>query len=143
MGSDPDKTVVACLDVDDILAIQPPEPFHGLTVEGEKALLEDGSVNTHPGAYGHAGIAGLCQGGRGTGDKNRRKLLRSRLADQATISPVPVPHDIPAEHIRVAADFIHVNRGKENGSPEDDWIRAIRQLRRARVRQGGQPNPRS
>jgi hypothetical protein len=111
MGSDPDKTVVACLNVDDILAVEPPEPFHSLTAEWERALLDDGSVNPLPGAEGHAGISGLCQGReKNKTDKNLRKLLRSRLADKASVSPVPAPHDIPDEHLRVAAYLAHVGK---------------------------------
>lgn len=131
MGSDPARTIVACLDVDGILAIEPPAPFHSLRVEWEKARLDDGSSNTHSGAEGHAGIAGLCQGSKkGRADKDRRKALRSRLADKATISPVPVPHDILEDQLRVAAYYIHE---KEAGTPTANWVSAIRKLRRARV----------
>ncbi len=31
MGSNPKRTVVACINVDDILAVEPPVPFHRLT----------------------------------------------------------------------------------------------------------------
>ncbi len=136
MGSDPAKTVVACLSVDDILAVVPPESLHALAPQWEQALLDDGSVNTHPGAEGHAGIYGLCQGReKNKTDKNLRKLLRSRLADKASVSPVPVPHDLPDEHLHVAAYFIHVNGEQPDGTCETHWIAAIRQLRRARVRE--------
>ena len=50
MGCDPAKTMVACLNVDAIRAIQPPEPFDPLGAEWEQALLPDGSVNNLPGA---------------------------------------------------------------------------------------------
>jgi hypothetical protein len=131
MGSNPAKTVIACLDVDDIAAVEPPPSFCGLASHWEQALLEDGSVNTHAGAEGHAGIFGLCQGGENNKtDRDLRKLLRSRLADQANVSPVPVPHNIPEEHISVAAYYIHE---KKAGSHEAHWIAAIRQLRRSRV----------
>jgi hypothetical protein len=122
--------MVACLNVDEIRAIQPPEPFDLLGAEWEQALLPDGTVNTMPGAEGHAGITGLLQGGNGKADSKRRKALRSMLADAAEISPVPVPHDLPEEHLRVAAYYIH-EKGK--GSQEADWICAVRQLRRATV----------
>jgi hypothetical protein len=136
MGSNPRKTVVVCLNVDDILKIEPPAPFHSLSTEWERALLADGTVNTHPGAEGHAGIAGLCQGHeRNKTDKNLRKALRSRLADRAKISPVPVPHDISERNLCVAAYFIFEKDRESSGSREQHWVSAIRQLRRARVRE--------
>jgi hypothetical protein len=134
MGSIPARTIVACFNSDDILAIEPPAPFHGLTLEWERALLDDGSPNPHPGAEGHAGISGLWQGRENNrDDKDRRKLLRSKLADKATISRVPVPHDIPEDYIRVAAYFIFEKHRGNEGSEGDHWVAAIRQLRRARV----------
>lgn len=135
MGCNPEKTVVACLGVDAIRAIQPPESFRSLDVEWEKALNQDGTVNELPGADGHVGITGLLQGGNGKTDRNRRKTLRSKLADLASISPVPVPHDIPEENIRVAAYFIYQNLLGRSSSPDLDWIEAIRRMRRIRVRQ--------
>ena len=66
-GRDPEKAVVACLNVDDIRAVVPPEPFNELGVEWEQAQLQDGRANNHPGSEGHAGISGLLQGG------NRKK----------------------------------------------------------------------
>ncbi len=135
MGSEPSNTVVACLNVDEIRAVAPPTPFQSLEVEWERALTEDGEPNTHPGAEGHAGITGLLQGGNGKMDKERRKLLRSILADKANISPVPVPHDIPEEHIRLAAFYISEKADQKAGLQMLDWIKAIRQLRRERVRQ--------
>jgi hypothetical protein len=138
-GRDPQKAVVACLSVDDIRAVVPPEPFNPLDAEWEQARMEVGGANTRPGSEGHAGISGLLQGGNGKSDKERRKALRSRLADKASVSPVPVPHDISEDEIRVAAYFIYLNRGAGNNSPETDWIRAIRQLRRERVDQQRRP----
>jgi hypothetical protein len=138
MGSEPSNTVVACLNVDQIRAVESPAPFQPLDVVWEQALTEDGQPNTHPGAEGHAGITGLIQGGNGKMDKDRRKLLRSRLADKANISPVPVPHDIPEEHIRLAAFYISVKPEQKTGSQPLDWIKAIRQLRRERVKQAAE-----
>jgi DUF2934 family protein len=132
-GRDPAKTVVACLSVAAIRSIEPPDQFEPLEVEWEQALLPDGSRNAKPGAEGHCGISGLLQGGKR--DKLRRKELRSRLADKAYVSPVPVPHDIPEEHLRVAAYFIHENSKMPEGTSEMHWIRAVRQLRRARVKE--------
>ena len=134
MGCDPKKTIVACLDADAVSSVEPPEPFHSLSCEWERARLDDGSVNTHPGAEGHAGIAGLCQGSKkGREDKDRRKILRSKLADRAEISPVPVPHDLPEERLRMAAYFY--NRNHAGCSCEEAWVGAVRQLRRERVLQ--------
>lgn len=133
MGSSPKKTVVACLNVNDILAVVPPPPFQPLAPQWEQALLDDGSVNTHPGAEGHAGIFGLCQGLDNKTDKNLRKLLRSRLADKASVSPVPVPHKFLDEQLRVAAYFIHEQGGRVGDSCEADWVSAVRQLRRERI----------
>jgi len=65
--------------------------------------------------------------------------MRSDLADIAAISPVPVPHDIPDEHLCVAAYFIYEKNVERGGSEEANWIRAVRQLRRARVRDHGVP----
>jgi hypothetical protein len=135
MGAKPVNTVVACLDVDDIRAIPRQEPFHPLDVHWEQAVFDDGTPNHLPGAEGHSGIAGLNQGGNGKMDGNRRKAMRSMLADAAKISPVPVPHDIPEEHLRIAAYFIYENSEQLDSTCEARWISAIRQLRRARVRQ--------
>ena len=130
MGSEPSKTVVACITVDQIRAVESPAPFHPLDVVWERALTREGQPNTHPGAEGHAGITGLLQGGGGKLDKDRRKQLRSMLADKASISPVPVPHDIPEEYISKAAYYISQKADQRTGSMPLDWIRAIRQLRR-------------
>jgi hypothetical protein len=132
-GCDPEKAVVACLNSDAVRAIQAPEPFDSLDLEWEQALLDDGGVNVQPGAQGHAGIAGLCQGGKGKRDSNRRKALRSKLADIATISPTPARHEIPDEHLRLAAYYIYEKENERNASQIAHWIKAIRQLRRARV----------
>jgi hypothetical protein len=134
MGSRPASTVVACLTVDAVRSIQPPDSFARLDVEWEQAKLDDGSLNTRPGAEGHAGIIGLIQGGRCRNDSNPRKALRSKLADLAAISPVPVPHDIPEEQLRVAAYFIYLGEGDSKQTSEEHWIKAIRQIRRKRVR---------
>ena len=134
-GRNPAKTVVACLNVSDIRSIRPPDEFKPLEVEWEQALLPDGSRNAKPGAEGHCGISGLLQGGDGKRDKERRKELRSRLVDKADISPVPVPHDIPEEYLRVAAYFIHENGEMPEGTCEMHWIGAVRQLRRAQVKE--------
>ena len=142
MGSRPNKTVVVCLSVDDIVAVESPAPFHSLVPEWERALLDDGSVNTHPGAEGHAGISGLCQGRENSKtDKELRKALRSRLADKARVSPVPVPHEIPEEHLRIAAYFIFEKGIGNSGSQDDHWVGAVRQLRRARVRERAASRP--
>ncbi len=133
---DPAYTMALCLGVDDIHAVIPPEPFDPLNVEWEKAKLKDGSDNTKPGAEGHAGISGLLQGGKK--DTARRKELRSRLADKASISPVPVPHDIPEEHLKVAAYFIAENGDMPGCGREAHWVAAVRQLRRARIREHSQ-----
>jgi len=134
MGSRPVNTVVACLNVDDIRAMPRQQPFDALDVQWEQSVFEDGTANHLPGAEGHAGIAGLNQGGNGKKDGNRRRALRSMLADIAEISPVPVPHDIPEEHLKIAAYFISENGEQPGGTCEMHWISAIRQLRRARVR---------
>ena len=130
-GSSPEKTVVVCLNVDEIRAITPSGPFHPLDVEWERALHEDGTPNTLPGAEGHVGITGLNQGGKGKIDSSKRKALRSQLADLARVSPVPVPHDIPEDHIREAAYWIY--RTGDPGNDSQHWIIATRQLRRARA----------
>jgi hypothetical protein len=104
-------------------------------VEWEMAKNHDGSRSDEPGAEGHSGICKLAHGKENRSDKERRLELRSRLADMATISPVPVPHDIPDEHIKVAAYFIYQSGRSTVDSRIGDWINAIRQLRRARVQQ--------
>ena len=137
MGCDPEKTVVACLNVDSVRQIDPPQGFAPLDVHWEQAMAKDDqrneAPNTVPGAEGHVGISGLIQGGRSKGDTNKRKELRSALADAATISPVPVPHDIPEEQLKVAAYYISL---EEPGCGREvlKWTIATRQLRRARVR---------
>jgi hypothetical protein len=134
-GRDPAKTVVACLNVDRIRSVVPPEPFDPLRVEWEQALLHDGTPNTRPGSEGHCGIGGLLQGGGGRKDKDRRKELRRRLAEKAAISPVPVPHDIPEDNVRTAAYYIYLKDEGGAEEPEANWIAAIRRLRRAKVRE--------
>lgn len=131
MGFDPKKTIVACLNSDDVMAVDAPEPFEGLRAEWEAALLTDGGRNNQPGAEGHAGIHGLIQGGDGKLDKARRKDMRSKLADKARISPVPVPHNIPEEEIRAMANAISLGAGSP--TPEACLVHAIRSLRRARA----------
>lgn len=80
MGATPARTVVACLEVDQIHAIAQQPGFAPLRVEWERALMADAQGNviaiTQPGAEGHAGIAGLNQGGGGKADSNKRKALR-------------------------------------------------------------------
>jgi hypothetical protein len=134
MGAKPVNTVVACLNVDEIRLIPRQEPFHAIDVQWEQAMFDDGTPNHLPGAEGHSGITGLNQGGKGKMDSNRRRALRSMLADMAEISPVPVPHDIHEEQLRNAAYFIDKQREQPDGTCETHWISAIRQLRRARVR---------
>ncbi len=139
MGAKPEHKIVACLTVDKILAIPPQPGFDPPRVEWEEALTLDGEgnqvPNTRPGAQGHAGITGLNQGGEGKAHKGQRRAMRSDLADAAVLSPVPVPHNIPQEHLRVAAYFIYENEGIQEASPDAHWIMAIRQLRRVRVRE--------
>lgn len=137
MGAKPEHNVVACLSVDAIIAIPPQPGFDPLCVEWEEALTVDGDGNqvrnTRPGAEGHAGITGLNQGGDGKTHKRQRLEMRSDLADAAVLSLVPVPHDIPEEHLRVAAYFIYENNSSQRSSSEIDWVRAVRQLRRSRA----------
>jgi hypothetical protein len=139
MGAKPERNIVACLTVDKILSIPPQAGFEPPRVEWEKALTVDGEgrkiPNNRPGAEGHAGITGLNQGGDGKTHKRQRKAMRSDLADAADLSPVPVPHNIAEEHLRVAAYFIHENGGNGTASSDATWVSAIRQLRRARVRE--------
>ena len=145
MGGKPECDLVACLCVDGIQSIPTQEDFEQPRVEWEMALAIDaeGGVipNGRPGAQGHCGITGLNQGGNGRVHKNRRKAMRSDLADAAHLSPVPVPHDIPEEHLRVAAYYVFEKDGENHGAQEDHWISAIRQLRRARVREQQIANP--
>jgi hypothetical protein len=60
MGSNPSKTMVACLNVDAIRAVQPPEAMKPLDLEWEQARFADGGVNTLPGAEGPCGHYGLA-----------------------------------------------------------------------------------
>lgn len=141
MGSNPARTVVACLSVDKIHAMPAQPAFATLRVEWERAMVVDASgnmnANTRPGAEGHVGIAGLNQGGPGKADSNKRKALRSALTDIARISDVPVPHSIEADHLKIAAYYISIKENQRTGTPEGDWIKAIRQLRRARANTDG------
>lgn len=139
MGSNPARTVVACLSVEAVNAIPAQPAFAVLRVEWERAMVDDGNgnmiPNTRPGAEGHVGITGLNQGGGGKADGNKRKALRSALADLARISDVPVPHQFEDEHLQKAAYYISRKAEQETGTP-GDWIKAIRQLRRARANIG-------
>ena len=137
MGAQPKNTVVACLNVDEIRALSRQEPFDALNVQWEKATTSDGSPNLEPGANGHCGISGLNQGTDGNTDSKSRKAMRSMLADIARISPVPVPHNFPEEHLRVAAYFINENCESSAGDDSSHWVSAIRQARRALVREHG------
>ena len=140
MGKKPNRTLVACLSVGAVNAIEPDAPFVAPRVEWERAMVDNGSgsktPNARPGAEGHAGIAGLNQGGNGKTDKLRRKALRSALADLARISEVPVPHQFEIEHLQVAAYYISRKPEERTGMPDSDWIKAIRQLRRSRANIG-------
>lgn len=140
MGSNPSRTVVACLSVDAVNEMPAQPAFETLRVEWERAMVDDGNgnmiPNTRPGAKGHVGIAGMNQGGNGKADSNKRKALRSALADLARISDVPVPHQFEDEQLQVAAYHISLNADQRTGTPEGDWIKAIRQLRRARSNTG-------
>jgi len=135
MGSNPARTVVACLSVDAVNVIPAQPGFAALRVEWERAMIDEeiGNMtpNTRPGAEGHVGIAGLNQGGGGKADSNKRKALRSALADIARISNVPVPHQFEREHLQVAAYYISQKPEQRTGTLEGDWIKAVRQLRRA------------
>lgn len=135
MGCHPDRKHVACLSTGSIKGVAPPSPFNPLSVEWEQAKHPDGSPNTSPGAAGHVGIAGLSQGGKGTQDSKRRKAIRSKLADASSLSPVPVPHDIPEENILVASYYVYLRRCHGSSSQEEDWVQAVRQLRRERAKQ--------
>lgn len=138
MGSNPARTVVACLSVDAVHAIPAQPSFKPLRVEWEQAMVDDDNgnktPNTQPGADGHVGIAGLDQGGSGKKDSLKRKALRSALADIARISEVPVPHNIEFEHLRIAAYFISIKDDQKTGTSDGDWVKAIRQIRRARAK---------
>lgn len=138
LGSKPSYTAVACLNVDEIHQIKPPAGFNALRVEWEQSKTKDESgneiPNRKPGAAGHCGIANLSQGADNKTDKNKRKELRSMLADIAQMSPVPVPHNISHEHIQIAAFFV-AEKASWNGQPEEHWIKGIRQIRRELVRQ--------
>jgi len=140
MGKRPNRTVVACLSVGSVNAIPPQTLFAPLRVEWERALVDDGTGGKTPnkrlGAQGHAGITGLNQGGNGKADKLKRKALRSALADLARISDVPVPHQFETEHLQVAAYYISRKPEQKTGSPDGDWVQAIRQLRRTRANIG-------
>lgn len=135
MGSNPARTVVACLTVDAVHAILAQPGFTRLRVEWERAMTVDSNgnkvPNTRPGAEGHVGIAGLNQGGSGKTDSLKRKALRSALADAARVSNLPVPHQFEDAHLQYAAYHIWLKAHQRTETAEGDWIEAIRQLRRA------------
>ncbi len=131
MGAKPKNTLVACLNTDDARGIAPPAKLSGLDVQWEKAVLADGSPNGRPGAAGHCGICNLDQDG---GNKADRRFLRIELAKAAKLSPVLVPHQFDDENLRVAAYFI-AEKDEFGGNCESHWINAVRQLRRAKVRE--------
>lgn len=134
----PRQAFALCLSVDEICKIPAPAGQTPLRVEWEQAVSQDETGAEVPdiraGATGHCGIAGLNQGTDTRNDKNKRKELRLALADKARISPVPVPHDFPEDHLRIAAFFIFKNHGPVEGPAEVHWIEAVRQFRRAVVR---------
>ena len=134
MGGKPLNTVVACISVDEVRAIPIHMPFDAINVEWEQARWPNGDINDDAGAEGHCGISGLNQGGGGKMDSNRRRELRSQLADTARISPMPVPHNIQEEYLRVAAYFIDEKGEILGGGCAEHWVAAIRQLRREAVR---------
>jgi hypothetical protein len=138
LGCKPTYTVVACLNVDDIHQIHSPAGFMALRVDWEQSKTNDENgnevPNRNPGAVGHCGIANLNQGADNKTDKHKRKALRSMLADIARLSPVPVPHNIPHEHIKIAAFYI-AEKACWKGRPEEHWLKGIRQIRRELVRQ--------
>jgi len=136
MGEIPSNTMAVCFGVDDVHAIIPPEDFHHLEVQWEKAMreLEGGSlvVETREGAIGHCGIAGLIQGVRKPNKSRKQKDLRDSLASISRISPVPVPHDIPSNELQAVAAIIAEQLGITDTSQLA--IMATRQIRR-RVRE--------
>jgi hypothetical protein len=138
MGAKPNNSVVACLESEAIRGIPAPTGFHPLRVEWELAVVDGlgGSKvpDTRPGAIGHAGIWGLIQGADNKTDKDKRRALRSALADVARLSPVPVPHDLSEDYLRIAAYYVAASHGECTCGPRAHWVMAIRQLRRERVR---------
>lgn len=133
IGSKPKYTIVACLTTDDVRGIEPRGKLSRLDVQWEKALLADGSPNDRPGVEGHCGICNLDQDGSNKAD---RKFLRMQLARAAKFSPVRVPHKFDEEHLRVAAYFV-AEKDESGGDSESHWIQAVRQLRRAKIREQG------
>ena len=135
MGAKPKNSLVVCLNADDVRGIVPPEGFAVPDAEWEQALNPDGTFNTRPGTEGHCGINNLHQGGGGKMEKAKRLRLRLKMAEIAKLSPVPVPHDIPEDHLRVAAFYIDQNGEQPGGTCDAHWVSAIRQIRRARARE--------
>jgi len=134
MGKKPKYTTAACIRVDKIRAVVPPEGFVPLDAVWEKAKNGGGTPNERPGAEGHAGIINLHQGDKKR-DREKRSDLRSRLADAFEISPVPVPHQFTDEELRLLAYFHYERNGTEGDDPEMHWVQAVRQLRRAKVQE--------
>lgn len=124
MGSNPKNTSVACLKVGDIRGIADENGSHPLIVIWDVAVDANGNRVTCPEAKGHCGVSGLDHP-----NKKTRKLLRSKLADAAKLSRVPVPHNLCHEHIAVAAYYISLNSSHEREAASN-WVDATRQLRR-------------
>jgi hypothetical protein len=127
LGRKPENTVVACLSADDIRKVHADQVV--LDIQWHAKMIEvngEEILDTRPGASGHVGIPNLDKG-----SKAARKNLRSQLAEAARVSPVPVPHDLDENEIRQAA--AQICRTTPQVSDVENWISAIRQLRRARV----------
>lgn len=135
MGAKPDNTVVACLQTSAIESIVPPAGFQGLKCFWEECeRLPNGEKNSHPGSAGHAGISGLVQGGKGKQDSEKRKVLRSTLAANAELSPVPVPHNLESDRIANAAYFIAMKHAECDCGDDAHWMLGVQQIRRETVR---------
>jgi hypothetical protein len=134
MGSNPANTLAACMNADDVCGAPAQDGFNPMHTCWETAKHDDESLNTDPGAEGHAGIWGLIQGGNGKTDKMKREALRSVLADLAKLSPVPVPHNFEQELVQVAAYMIAEKHEDCDCSSGKHWMLGVQQLRRMAVR---------
>jgi len=124
LGSKPNYTVVACASVVMINSVSVTRPDNAI-VEQLDVQWEPPSNQTDPGAEGHCGIFNVYH----PSSKTLERALRSKLADQFRLSPVPVPHNFSDDEVQQTVNLFDCDPDENS---ELRLTMAIRELRRRR-----------